>query len=98
MESVEKEKDLGVIISTDLKSSNHVQSIVKKASAVLARLKRTVLFRDIEVFTRLYTTYVRPILESAVSVWNPSKREDVQLLERVQRRAFKCITGLGDKL
>ena len=38
----------------------------------------------------LYTLPVRP----AVQVWGPQHRKDVELLERVQRRAMKMIRGL----
>ena len=47
-----------------------------------------------------FTIYVRPILESFSQVWSPIKRQDVGLLERVQRRFthflyYKC--GLPEK-
>jgi len=41
----ECERDLGVFISNDLKSSKHVQAISSKANGVLSRLKRTATYR-----------------------------------------------------
>jgi len=90
------ERDLGVFISSDLKSTKHVQEITSKANGVLSRLKRTVTYRN-RVFVDLYKVYVRPILESNSVVWNPSKEMDIKKIEGVQRRALKSIKGWAEK-
>ena len=58
-------------------------------------MKRTITYRDSRVFPRIYRTYVRPSLEYCVQAWNPSKVEDVQTLEKVQRRALRMVTDQG---
>ena len=37
---------------------------------------------------------VKPHLESFIQLWGPQHRKDMDVLQRVQRRATKVITGL----
>ena len=43
----------------------------------------------------MYMTFVRPVLESSASVWNPWKRGDIEELEKVQRRALRMIGDMS---
>lgn len=45
--------------------------------------------------SKLYCCYVRPILEFASPVWSPYFAKDINLLERVQRRASRIPPGLS---
>jgi hypothetical protein len=40
-----------------------------------------------------YTTLVRPTLEYASSIWSPSKKDSINKVEAVQRRAARFATG-----
>ena len=91
------ERDLGVLISNNLKPSSHIAQIVKCAEMCLAVLRRTIVSRDRAIFLKLYKQLVRPHLEYAVSVWNPHLKRDIERIEKVQRRATKCINGMQSK-
>ncbi|MCD9088845.1 hypothetical protein, partial [Stenotrophomonas sp. SY1] len=88
------EKDLGVIISNDLKSSKQCISASEKANKILGLITRSFDFKSPSLINKLYKSLVRPHLEYAVSVWSPNLIKDIDRLEKVQRRATKLIPNI----
>ena len=85
----ECEKDQGIFISDRLKWLNQVRHAASKANKVLGMLLKTFVNRESDLWKKLNTSLVRPHLEYAVQAWCPYQERDIQILERVQRRATK---------
>ena len=64
---------------------------MKSANCTLGMISRTFVNKDKEVMLRLYQTLVRPKLEYCMQTWRPYLRKDIDLLEKVQRRAIRLI-------
>jgi len=71
-----------------------VQFLLVCANCTLGCTKRSVASRSREVILPLYLALVRLQMEYCVQVWSPQHRKDVDVLERVQRRAMKMISRL----
>ena len=65
VKSADEEKDLGVIMSKDLKFSKQCLLTKSKANLMLGIINRGVSYKSAEVISLLYTSYVR--LQSIVS-------------------------------
>jgi hypothetical protein len=91
-----EEKDLGVIINQNLKVSQQCLTAAKKGNQILGLIYRTFSMRSKEIIVRLYKALVRPHLDYCIQAWRPHLQKDIDVLEKVQRRATRMIEGLKD--
>jgi len=96
LEEVTQEKDLGILISNDLKVSQQCQSTCTRAMRILGIINRTIVYRHMDIMLRLYKSLVRPHLEYCTAAWSPHYCKDKELIERVQRRFTRMIHDLKD--
>ena len=90
------QRDLGVLVAANLKSRHQSLHAASKATKVLAMLRNAFSSRTAAVWKPLYTTCVRPHLEFAVPAWCPYARGDINIIEKVQRRATELVHELRD--
>jgi hypothetical protein len=88
-------RDLGVYMTCNLFYANHISVIVQRAKTTMFRILKVFHSPHETILTRLFTVYVRPILEYATVIWSPYKKKDIELLESVQKTFtsivyFKC--------
>ena len=87
--STEKEKDVGVIVSSDMKVSEQCGIAARKGNQILGLIRRNIAYRDKRLIIPPYISLVRPHLEYCIQAWRPHVRKDIDKLERVQRRATR---------
>ena len=86
LESVDSEKDFGVIMDSELKFHIHTSSAIKKANKILGLIKRTFVYKSM----------VRPILEYGNTIWGPHFKLGQQAIEKIQRRATKFVGAISN--
>ena len=94
LSKVQSERDIGVLVSNNLKPGDQCRKAANTARKVLAQILRTFSYRDRTVLPCLYKLYVRPHMEFAVQAWRPWQRGDIDPLENVQRKMVSAISGL----
>ena len=73
--------------------SNIIDNITKKTNATCAFLRRNINSCSRQVKAQCYTTFVRPNLEYATTVWDPYTKFNINKFEKCQRRAARFVNG-----
>jgi len=94
IESSPVEKDLGVLVDEKFKMAHQCVLAAQKANCILGCIRRSVASRVRKVILPLHSALVRPHLEHCIQLSSPQHKKDMDLLERVQRRATKMIRGM----
>ena len=93
--STEREKDVGVVVSSDMKVSEQCGIAARKGNQILGLIRRNIAYRDNRLIIPLYISLVRPHLEYCIQAWRPNMRKNIDKLERVQRRATRLISEIS---
>ena len=97
LDFTESEKDLGVVVTTDLNWEENIIALCSKASSRLGLMKRTLRFiKDRNQKRAFYLALVRSIFEHCSIVWRPTTVLMTDKVESIQRKAVKWILGEHD--
>ena len=98
LETVPTFKYLGLLFTSDLSWSRHIEGVCTKAKKILGLLyRRFYQHADQQTLRQLYISIVRPHMEYAAPVWDPHLRKDQDLLESTQKFACKLMTKTWDR-
>ena len=93
IEPKETVRDLGVLISSTRSWSSHIEETVQSARKIASWVLGVFRDRSPTVMMTLFKSMVRSKLEYCCPVWNPSKVQDIQALENVQRNFTRRVSG-----
>jgi len=95
IERTTEERDLGVIITDNLKPTSQCVKAAAKARSVLGVVRRHFKRLDPQDFLIIYKSYrpIRPHLEYCIQAWSPYLQKDIYCLESVQRAATRLVRG-----
>ena len=78
-------KDLGILISDNLKWRNHINYIYNKAAFSAYQILKSFQTKNIWILKKLFITYSRPMVEYNTPVWSPYLSKDVAHIESIQK-------------
>ena len=95
LELVTQYKYLGVVISSNLHWTPHINQICSNARKLLGLIYRNFAsnIQSPSIVLHLYLSLVRPCLEYASQVWEPYLLKDIKKIEDVQKFALRICCG-----
>ena len=82
-----------MIVTTDFKVGRQCAEAVKKGNRILGMISKTFSCKSKVIVKQLYKSLVRPQLDSCVQVLRPHLKKDIEVLEKVQRKATRMMDG-----
>ena len=82
---------LGVIISEDLKWSDHINKITAKANSTLGFLRRNLKKCPLKIKQSSSCSLVRSMVEYSCLVWDHHLEKDIHNIEMIQRRGARSV-------
>ena len=86
-------KYLGIIIDSKLNWNDQTNNVYKKASFMLSFLERNFYKCPPHVKEQCFNALVRPLLEYGCTAWDPYRNNQIDRLEKINKRAARFITG-----
>ena len=84
-------RDLGVTVNESGTVSEQCQNVASSARRLTGLIFRTFKSRKASVILPILKSIIRPIVEYATPVWNPSLQKDITEIEKVQRQVTRYV-------
>lgn len=94
VEQVNSHKHLGLTLNSNANWNTHLDEIITKANKRLGIMRNLKYKLSRDALKTIYITYIRSLLEYAAVVWDNIPAYQTQRLERINKTAIRCITGL----
>ena len=91
LEVVHDTKYLGLTIKDDLSWNLHINNMISSANQVQGMLKRNIKKAPQQTKINAANTLIRPRVEYGAAIWDPFTKDNIDKLERVQRRAARYV-------
>ena len=91
-----QENYLRVTFSGDMNFSEQCGIVASKGNQIIGQIRRTITYKEKQLIVPLYKTIVRPHLEYYIQEWTRYRKNDIDNLEKIQRRATKIVSELRD--
>ncbi len=89
-------KYLGVIIDANLSWNQCVNNLCLKLSPKIELLRKLKYKLPQEQLITIYQLIIQPHFDYSVSVWGYTSKTNLTLLQRLQNRAARIVTGMYD--
>jgi hypothetical protein len=95
IDRVKSHKHLGLVLSSDLTWTEHINLISAKATRLLNYMTPLKMKLDRLTLQRAYFSFIRPIIEYGDVVWDIAKTDDTTLdkLEKINANAARLVCG-----
>ena len=93
LSTVSSQAYLGVEIHEKLSWKPHIKNMTSKANKTLGFIRRNLSHCSPSVKQQAYTSLVRSQLEHGATIWDPYRQNQIDSIEKIQRRAVRFICG-----
>lgn len=93
LELSSNEKVLGINIDENLIWNTHFAYVSKKVSSNLWLLSKIKIYLSLEHRLLFYNAYIKPHFDYCSIIWGSSTNSNINNINKLQRRACKCILG-----
>ena len=97
-DSVESQKDLGILFDYQPKFYLNTTDVTAKANCLQGLIRKSFDYLDPDMLVKLFVTVVPPSLEYCNSAWGPLFVLEQRKVEKVQCRATRLLSPISDRL